>query len=405
MKQNARGLLPVLFRELGIMIKDMDILVIILLSPLFYGLFYGSAYMHKTEANVPVVVVDEDHSALSRQFIRDLDAHQLIEVKRIDPSLEEAKNHLNAWQTQAIVWIPEGFERQLKRGQQGALKVYLNTSRFLPSNDINRAVQEVAATLNAGLTIRYFESRGLNFEQAREQFAPLKVDDRNLFNTRQTYGDFLIPGILILILQQTMLFGLAMSISRETETKSWAQLYEQAKGSVQAVIGGKSIPYIMLYLGYALFFFTVYFALYRIPFRGNFAVFLLLTFIFLIAVAYLSIFVGTLFERKIITLQFLVFTSYPLFLLSGFSWPLSAMPVALQWFAQLIPLTPYLRAMSRISAMGAGLGDILPELIQLVALSILGLILTRLRIKHYLNKAINAGLDSPVFRLVGQIKN
>ena len=400
MKRKLEGFKAVFRRERKIMIRDLDILVIILLSPLFYGLFYGSAYLHKTEVNVPVVVVDEDHSALSRQFIRDLDAHQLITVSRIEPSLSEAKNDLQAFRAQAVIWIPNQFEHHLKRGKQSTVKVYLNTSRFLPANDINRAVQEVAATIDAGLRIRYFESKGLNFEQAKEQFEPLQVDDRNLFNIRQTYGDFLIPGILVLILQQTLLFGLAMSVARETETRGWRTLYRQANGSVWAVISGKSVAYLLLYIGYALFFFTVYFSVFRLPFRGNYGTFILMTLIFLITVTYISVFVGTLFERKIIALQFLVFTSYPIFLLSGFSWPVSAMPEALQWFAQLLPTTPYLQAMTRITYMGAGLEEVLPELWHLVGLGVLGLILTRLRIKHYLNATIDAGLSSPVFRMI-----
>lgn len=398
MKRKIEGWWAVFQRELKIMTKDLDILVIILLSPLFYGLFYGSAYVHKTESNVPIVVVDQDHSSLSRQLIRYLDAHQLIAVKAVKPTLQEAKHDLDTWQAQGVVWIPQNFERRIKRGQQSDLKVYLNTSRFLPANDINRAVQEVAATLNAGIRIRHFEALGLNAGQAMEQFEPLQVDNRNLFNYRQTYGDFLIPGILVLILQQTLLFGLAMSTARESETKGWETLYQQANGSVWGAIGGKTLGYLLLYIGYAFFFFTMYFTLFKIPFRGNLLAFLVLTFLFLVAVAYLSVFVGTLFERKIIALQFLVFTSYPVFLLSGFSWPLSAMPSVVRWLAECLPTTPYLQALNRMAAMGAGWNDVWPELFHLMLLAFTGLILTRLRIKHFLNRTIKAGLRSPAWR-------
>ena len=400
MKHKIEGWWNIFQRELQIMIKDLDILVIILLSPLFYGLFYGSAYVHKTESNVPIVIVDQDHSSLSRQLVRYLDAHQLLAVKSVEPTLQEAKHDVDTWQAQGVVWIPRDFERRIKRGQQSDLKVYLNTSRFLPANDINRAVQEVAATLNAGIRIRHFEAHGLNKGQAFEQFEPLQIDNRNLFNYRQTYGDFLIPGILVLILQQTLLFGLAMSIARESETKGWQTLYQQANGSIWAVIGGKSLGYLLLYLGYASFFFTVYFTLFKIPFRGNLLAFLAVTFLFLIAVAYLSVFVGTLFERKIIALQFLVFTSYPVFLLSGFSWPLSAMPPAVRWLAECLPTTPYLQALNRMAAMGAGWNDVWPETFHLLLLIFIGLLLTRLRIKHFLNRTIKAGLRSPVRRWV-----
>ena len=404
MRQKISGFRSVLQRELKIMMSDLDILVIILLSPLFYGLFYGSAYMHKTEVEVPVIVVDQDHSALSRQFIRDLQAHQLIRIVRLESSLQAAQNDLQSWQAQAIVWIPREFEHRLKQGKHSTVKLYLNASRFLPANDINRAVQEVVATMDAGLRIRYLQRKELNFKQALKHYEPLRLDDRNLFSPALTYGDFLIPGILVLILQQTLLFGLAMSIARETETNGWRDLYQRGNGSVWAVMSGKSFPYFVLYTAYSMFFFTVYFSLFRLPFRGNFAAFLLLTVVFLITVIYLSVFVGTLFERKIIALQFLVFTSYPVFLLSGFSWPVSAMPVVLQWITQCLPTTPYLQAMSRITAMGANIKDVFPEIFHLLLLGGIGLLLTRVRIKYYLNRTIRTKLPSPLFNLAQRIK-
>ncbi len=396
MKTKIKGFWQVFQREVKLIVKDLDLLTIILLSPLFYSLFYGSVYLHKTESEVPIVIVDRDHSAFSRQLIRYLDAHQMLKVAGIETDLEQAKIRLNSWHAQAIIRIPADFERNLKRGGKTDLKIYLNTSRFLPANDINRAVQEVTATMEAGIRLRYFQSRGLNFGQALQQIEPLRVDDRNLFNTRQSYGDFLIPGILALILQQTLLFGLAMSVAKESELNSWHELFSGANGSIWAVIGGKSFVYLALYIAYAAFFFIVDYALLNIPFRGNYLTFLLFSALFLVSVTYLSFFIGTLFQRKIIALQFLVFISYPVFLLSGFSWRLQSMPRALQWIANLMPTTPYLQGMTRITAMGAGWSQILPEFLHLLTLTVLGLILTRLRLKQLLNKTLNASISSPL---------
>ncbi|WP_456442314.1 ABC transporter permease, partial [Caldithrix abyssi] len=221
MKILQTKLLQAIRREVAILFKDVDILLIVLVSPLFYALFYGTVYVHKVETDIPVIVIDQDNSALSRKLIRNLDASQNLLVVRVTQDASEAKRAIEDWQTQGAIWIPADFSKTLKSGRQAHLKVYLNTSRFLPSNDINRAVQQTVATLSAGVRLRYFQARGLNFDQAAEQIQPLRVDDRNLFNVRQSYGDFLIPGVLALILQQTLLFGLAMSVAREFELNSF----------------------------------------------------------------------------------------------------------------------------------------------------------------------------------------
>jgi ABC-2 type transport system permease protein len=87
MRRRISGLFAVLQREINFILKDKDLIVIILLSPIFYACFYGSAYFYKSEHDVPVAVVDMDKSSLSQQLIRNLDAHQLININEVLPDL------------------------------------------------------------------------------------------------------------------------------------------------------------------------------------------------------------------------------------------------------------------------------------------------------------------------------
>jgi ABC-2 type transport system permease protein len=114
----------------------------------------------------------------------------------------------------------------------------------------------------------------------------------------------------------------------------------------------------------------------------------LLTIIFFLSIIYLSVFVASFFERKIMSLQFFAFTSVPVFLLSGLPWPIQTMP----WFAKqitmLIPTSPYFLAMQRITQMGAGLQDVLPELLQLLILMSVFLLAAYLRMNDLVKKEI-----------------
>ena len=216
-----------------------------------------------------------------------------------------------------------------------------------------------------------------------------------MFNTVDAYGDFLIPGLLVLILQQTMLIGLAESVAKEREENTFCQLFEYAKGKASVLIAGKTSYYFILFSSYTLFFFIIHFSLFKIPIRGNLFALTLLTLIFLLSVLFLSFFIASFFTKKIISLQFFVFTSYPVFLLSGYSWPIHTMPVPLQVFTQFIPSTPYLQAFIRITQMGASWVHIWPELVHLLILALIGYAMTLWRL-NVLRKKRNSVLEMRV---------
>ena len=108
-KNKFKSFLQVFKRELDIIIKDKDILVIILLSPVFYAFFYGSFYMYKSENDVPVVVLDYDNSEKSREFIRNVDAHKLVKVSEYVYDFSSAQDRLFKMEAQGIIIIPGDF--------------------------------------------------------------------------------------------------------------------------------------------------------------------------------------------------------------------------------------------------------------------------------------------------------
>jgi ABC-2 type transport system permease protein len=114
-----------------------------------------------------------------------------------------------------------------------------------------------------------------------------------------------------------------------------------------------------------------------------------LTILFLFAVIYFSVFIASFFKRKIIALQVLAFTSYPIFLSSGYSWPMQAMPLPLQALAQFYPITPFLAGYTRIAQMGAGWGDVTKELLHLLILVGVGFIASHWRMKVVIQKELH----------------
>lgn len=358
-------------RDANIIRHDKNLLMILIIAPIFYSFFYTSIYFNKSENDVPISVIDLDNSRESRKIINLMDAHQLIKISGRYTNIEEAKRNLNNFSTQAIILIDKDYSKNIKTGQPAFIKAYLNTTRFLVSNDINKAINEIALAEGGKIRFNYFRKAGTSFEQAEGMSEPLKINIQPLFNPSEAYGEFIIPALLVLILQQTLLIGLGESIAREREYNLIPSLFKKSGSNLNLMLFGKTFFLFLLFSSYALCFFSIHYFLFKIPFEGNVLAFISSTLIFLITIILVGLFISSFFKRKIIALQVMAFTTYPIFFLTGYSFPYSALPESAKYISNLLPTTPYLSIMTRITQMGATWNHILPQLFHLGILMIL----------------------------------
>lgn len=373
-------------REINWIIKDTDLIIMIFAAPFFYSLFYGSMYINKSEFKVPIGILDMDHSEYSKDFVKDLNASPYIKVKEYLYNSAQIKDKLMNENLQGVVFIPSEFGSDLSHGGSTEIKLYLNTQRFLHSNDLNKAVTQIALSKGEEIRTKIFSSKGYSLDQAAELSTPLKDEVIFLFNPSESYGDFLIPAILILVLQQTLFMGLGQSMAKENEMNKIIDLKLTSGNNLFAAITGKIFFYIILFLSYAFIFFTLDYKIFRLNFEGNFFAFAILTILMLISMSALSVLVGSFFSKKIYALILISFTSYPLFFLAGYSWPTFAMPEFIQIFSHIIPTTSYMQAVNRVATMGTRFNQILPEFFNLLILTLLFGLAGILRIKGLFNK-------------------
>jgi ABC-2 type transport system permease protein len=381
------GIWDVARREIRRVASDTNIVLVILAAPLLYALFYGSIYLHKSEYDVPITVVDCDRGELSRRLIRDLDAHPYIEVDAVTSDFEQARQDVDRLKSSAIVYIPESFETSLERGTAVEITAYLNASRFLIGNDLNKAITEVTATLAAQVKVKTLLSRGYSADKAKAAAEPLQADVRWLFNPSGTYGNFFLPGLLVLVLQQTLLIGLAESVAGEREKGTVRDWYLTAGRHATTALLGKGCVYLALYGAYTVFFLAIVFPLFKLPMGGDMLALALLTVLFFACITFLSILISSWFRNEMVALEALALTSIPFILWCGFSWPVQAMPPVMQWGAQLLPITPYLSAFTRITLMGAGWQDTLGAAIHLAALGLILFVMCVIRVRGLAAKA------------------
>lgn len=360
-------MLNIIKRELQLIARDHSILLTVLIAPLLYAFFYGSIYINKEETEVPLAIVDEDQSNLSHLLATQLDNTPVVQVRQAF-TLQEAQQLLNTAECQGYLYFEKGMEKKVLSLRPAHAVLAVNASRFLPSSDLLSQVTTVCLTISAAVRLQYFEKKGMAAAIAMRETNPLALDYRPLFNERVSYGAYLLPGLLMLILQQTLLIGLSASMAGEREKASWAQVLQISGNNIVTALTGKGAFYFILFAAYAFFFLAVNFFLLQLPLRGNTLVLAGALALFIATLIPLGLNIGSCFRSQLLAVQVMGFSTYPFFLLSGYAWPYEELPPLLQGISALIPTTPFLQAYTIIVQQGGSLLQALPALAHLIAL-------------------------------------
>jgi ABC-2 type transport system permease protein len=323
-------------RTLHTVLHEQEMLSLLVVAAIFYSLFYPTPYLRQVLRDEPVLVVDRDHTALSRKFARWLDATEGVAVVGRTADLEGAQAAVRRGTVGGVVLIPEDFERHVLRQEPATVTTYADGSYLLVRSTVAGSVNTVAATLGAGISRRR---------------PPIGLASWPLFNPIGGYATFLVPAVFILVLQQTLLIG--MGTLRVIERHNPPSDPEP----VWAALGGTVIVIVGLYLLQAAFMFLVAFRLYGLPFRagpGTAAVFLIP---FISSSVMLGLAIGELFRRPESSSMALVLTSIPALFLSGISFPLENQAAWVRVIALALPTTFGIRGFIQIGEMGATLAE------------------------------------------------
>lgn len=375
-------------REAAHIGSDHSLLLTLLIAPLLYAFFYGSIYTYKEEEGVELAVIDDDHTALSRLLVQQVSNAQVTTVFTV-PTIEDAKEAMYQGHCQGFLYIEKGLEQKVKSLKQAHVVVALNAARFLPSSDLLLSINQTCLTLGAGVRLQYLQrSAGMNTGSSLQEVMPVPLDYRPLFNSRSSYGAFLLPGLLALILQQTLLLGLSASIAGERKQRQMAHWLAMAGNNASTALWGKGLFYLVLFAVYAFFFMTVNFTILELPMRGHPASLTIAFLLFITTLIPLGQWIGSLFKDPLLTVQVMAFSTYPFFLLTGYTFPLQNIPVPLQWLAALLPTTPFINMYQSIVQAGGSLGQNIYHIVHLALLLVLYTIAALIRLNRLKRAAV-----------------
>ncbi|GCB36352.1 ABC transporter permease [Bacteroides faecalis] len=357
----------IIHREFVAISTSYAILLVLIGGIFVYGLLYNYMYAPNIVTNVPVAVVDNSHSQLSRNFIRWLDATPQTEIYDQAIDYHEAKEWMKTGKVQGIIYLPPDFEERVFRGDEAVFSLYATTDAFLYFEALQGSSSLVMLAINDKYRpdgAVFLPPQGL---LAVAMAQPVNVSGTALYNYTEGYGSYLIPAVMMIIIFQTLLMVIGMATGEEYSTRG-IQVYipfGQGWGTAIRIVAGKTFVYCSLYAVFAFFLLGLLPYFFSIPNIGNGLYIVLLMIPYLIATSFLGLAASRYFTDSEAPLLMIAFFSVGLIFLSGVSYPMELMPWYWKAAHYILPAAPGTLAFVKLNSMGASMADIRPEYITL----------------------------------------
>ena len=356
--QGIHDLFYIWKQEFRTTFRDQGVLIFFVLVPLVYPLIYAFIYTNETIREVPTVVVDNSRSSLSREYLRKVDASPETSIVAHCADMEEAKLMLKDRKAYGIIYIPAHFSDDIARGKQTQVSIFCDMSGLLYYKALLTANTNVSLAMNADIKMK--RAGNTTVRQDEITAYPIEYEDVAIFNPTNGFAAFLIPAVLILIIQQTLLLGIGLSAGTAREQNRFKDLVpinRHYNGTLRIVMG-KGLSYFMVYSLVAVYILCVVprlFSLNQIAIPGVLTLFALP---YLAACIFFAMTASIAIRNRETCMLLFVFTSVPLLFLSGISWPGAAMPEFWRYFSYIFPSTFGINGYVRINSMGATLNEV-----------------------------------------------
>ena len=348
--------------ELRQVLRDEGVLLFCIVVPIVYPLLYSWVYNNENIHEVPVAVVDQSHSQLSRQFIRMCDASPDVHVAYYAVDLDDAQSLVSRQIVKGVYLIPEDFATRVNRLEQATVSVYCDMALMLTYKAIYQTAMAVSQKMGAGIQTKLAGKYTKREEVINA--SPLDVEEVAMFNPQAGYGTAILPAVLILIIQQTLALGIGLAAGTARERNRYGDLVpiHPSYGGVGRIVSGKALCYLMVYAVMSTYLVLVVPKFFSFIHIAAWQDLLLMMIPYVLACVFFGLTVSCLVRYRENVILLMVFVSLPLLFLTGVSWPQSSIPGYLQGVSWLFPSTFGVRAYLRLNTMGATLGDITLEM-------------------------------------------
>ncbi len=380
MLSSLHAIFSVAIKEFLHIVRDRRIVVLLLILPPAFTLLFGHAFEAGAIKGLPAVLQDRDQSSESESLLKDLRANETFAWTEL-PAEPPVEPDLLKMKKQAMLVVPDNWGRSLKEGKPMPLQLVVDGTDNSTAYNILAAVQEAVGKYQVAAREKIMGSLPMEVmqvgqqlpEETRQQFnsllQPWEVDSKVLYNPGLRFIEFVVPGIIGLILQLLSVTLMACTITREREGGTFSQLMVTSLRRTEIVIG-KVLPY----LGISLFLIAMTIAVAYFHFEVQFRqphVLALICVLFLLSSLGLGLLISAFCQTQTQAIQFAVFYLLPVFPLSGAFASLEALPAGVRMISYTFPLTHFCSAFRNINLRNADISYISHDLIFLAAATII----------------------------------
>ena len=363
-----RKVLAVGRKEFRQILRDRRTLGILLVFPAFVLVLFGYALSFDIR-NIALAADDRDGTAESRELVSAFVNSGYFDFVSTAHSPAEVDRLMDTNRARAVLVIPEGFARRVRSGEAAEVQVLIN------GDNAN------TATTVLGYASTILRSVSAQYRLAPVQI-PIEIEPRIWYNPELRSSLFLVPGLIAYIAMLTAMVATALSVVREKEHGTMEQVRMAPISTGQFVVG-KTIPYLAISLASSILIVLVSGVLFGLPMRGSWWLLLLTLTLFLTGALGTGLLVSTIANTQEVAFQMALLLAFlPTFLLSGFIFPISNMPVAIQVITHIIPARYFLVALRGIVLKGLGMHVIGTQLAALAVYTFIVLGLSALRLKR-----------------------
>ncbi len=354
--------------------------VMMVILPLVSFALFALLFSRGAARDMPVAVCDEDHTPLSRRLVQMIDDTPSVRVAYDVQSMIEGERLVREGRVYGVVFVPEGFEKQILSNGQTHVENYVSGTNITVNGLLTKDIQTAVTTFSGGVQIQLLTKLGLTERQAMAQLMPVRFDSHVLFNPYLHYGYYLLPSFMPMMLLIFVIMTTVLALGTELKRATASEWLASAGGSMSAALAGKmALHFVAMYI-VSVVMLAVLFLVSGVPLNGSLGIILVANALFVAAYQSIGVAIVAILSNLRLSLSIAGGYSVLAFTYSGFTFPVMAMWPAVRLFSLLFPYTFYADLCVDQMLRGAPALRSLPDLCGMALFIVLPfLCLTRLR--------------------------
>ncbi|MBX2976003.1 MAG: ABC transporter permease [Ignavibacteriaceae bacterium] len=374
-----KTIVNIIIKEFQQFRRDPKMFAIVLIAPVIQLIFLGYAANLDLE-NVNMIMMDNDNTVSSRELTESLTSSGYFKLKFSAENYQQVTAEMDKGRYHIAIIIPKNFEKKIERHETASLQVIFNGSDGNSASIAAGYFSNVASKYSKNIITEYFNRSGIKNQPIGKISAEIRVWYNPLLKTR----NFLVPGIVGLLLSVITLILTSLAIVKEKEIGTLEQLIVTPIKPYQLIIG-KLIPFTILGFISVVIVINAMSLLFNIPVKGSYIFLFSSSFLYILSSLGLGLFISTISKTQQQAMMISIFgILMPMVYLSGFAFPIENMPSSIQYISYLIPLRYFITIIRGVILKGIGFTELWFDATILLAMGIIILVLSSLRFRKKL---------------------